>query len=402
MMGKIRNVINYLLIFFCVYIASLFILGIVFVSLLAISLNKVTSEDSSTYYRHLYLILIGAVASVLAFATIIVSRSVIFLSPVSLAIKSASFPRLLYLGIVLVFSNIIMFPILTNWTLSFRNRRIKSLIILILVMLSISIIFIHGSSRTHELETNLIDEAHWIIDAAYDHYEYITPRSLWMWGVYGHKIFSLRHSILQYVIADIYAFFVVGVFSEKNYSVIIVGTGVFLANYITETGVYLVKKIDISIQYDVDYNVSPVKKFVARFISFLGASISRAVAVYLLFNTSNINSIKISWRTNWIINSVTLCDGLEVGFLKDYPVVQMVNMTSQWRHGIYSGSLTSYYCNYRRLQIFGLYTLMIFDPLTSLLFYKYELMLASVALIALSYTLKWLRDVRGRKSTASI
>jgi len=277
--------------------------------------------------------------------------------------------------------NVIILPLLAEGAHFLKNKSIKGVLVLTLVVLSLSTVFIQGYSRTYSLGMDLGHEAEWILDSAYDFFdEYITTRSLFVSEVEARKVFSLQHAVFQYPIADIYAFHVIGVFYKENYALIAIGTGLFLVNYQTETGVNYVKEMFSSIEWNINYNVTPIKKQTVIFTSF-GGNLLNATVSYFLFNESDMHSISIWWKSNWTINYINLYGDLKVNTLKNYLVVQTVNITTLRSHGVF----WSYFYEPKKPMSFWLMHFMIFDSLTSLQFYKYELMLIGILLIILNY-----------------
>ena len=249
-------------------------------------------------------------------------------------------------------------------------------------MSTISVIW-QARYRTVGLESDINFAHDVIIESMKEHVEHIYPRKgifldLFVYGVESQKTFTIKHFLQQYTIADIYTFYALGVWYEENHTLIAVGTGIHVVNYITETGLELLGDIETDIKIQIKYNYTPIENNSLLCEGFSGRiMVCNATLFFLLFNTSQPKEIAVNVTSNLTIKKIKLHQEIEIERVEKVPITTQLTIICERKAVGWAYKITPeipYKINISQM--------LLFDPITFLEFYKYEIMLITIFLAA--------------------
>ena len=352
---------------FILFIFNLFYLSVIFCVYLALILDKLLPQDTfPKEHRGILLVIIGSV-SFLTYLFIDVLDSLRFVG-----FMPIFYFTWLILGAYILksFANIVLFPMIASLSNQF-SKKVKNLAVATLIILSLLAVFWQIPLRTIPDDDgfysfgdslfNLIDEQADIL-------------GLDSSGSFRGVHFSINGFLIsgpvQFPLSSIYTFYIYGGYNFGDKILLIVGSGLFLTNYYTETGIKLVESVTFTSEIQNDYNSTPIKYFPLLFrYTKDGVTCGQAKFYSYLFNLTPRNSIKVSHSFTWEVNEIKLNKGPVVNTmdaLKFSGKIEFIGMKDGFELNLYE---------VKNVKFINVNYVVIFDPITFIEFYKYEIVL---------------------------
>ena len=399
-MGKLQTILFTLFVIFTLYVANSFIHSLILLTLIALTLDNILPSNlKESPNRHIYVFFLGLVGCILYIFRLL---SIIALAFGFLIVFHLPLFLIWLLGnmiLLAIFGNLILFPFVTYMS-RFLGKNIREALLISIIFLSIISIIWQANYRTIAPEYELIsfhDSMTSLINDRICRDYRIFALKQFMTVIRPCKMITIKHAILQYTIADIYLSTIVSVWYSDNYTLVSIGTGLFLMNYLTETGKRLVKEIESDVNIDIKMNVTPIKsEYTLLECSINFARIGEALIYFHLFETPGDIAIKLNFSSTWSIKRVVLSDLKAIKGPMFSSLIRNVTLEIYHHENYVKWVEEIWKPNYEEttspIKVIGVLHTVFMDPLTFLEFYKYEIMLT----IVLAITLPWTKILAGK------
>lgn len=387
-LDRLRFLIQSTLFFAFLYIANLFALRVILISLLAIAIAKAEfPKINKENFKDLIIFSLGLFALVLNVVTLYLKIFMI-VGDVYIDLLSSITWAIIPILLLLIFTNLIELPILVRIFRSFQNKNVKSLLVISLVLMSsLSIIWesdyrtIRDQDELNQYFSDIIDNIEDTVQIYYKDYllDSVITSVTWI------NTIKFQHTYLRYTFADIYLMIFESIWYNDNFSLIVVGSGVLVSNYVTETGKSLVKAVSLEYNTTLKSNATAIETLLTTRFHF-GTHLYSIGKMYLsLYNSSSL-CINETFTANWTITEITLCNDAVFKTTK-YDAkfngtisIEFERTEKNWRSVYLRNNFIP-----EKTRVINVLTFLAFDPITFLEFYKYELALIGVLLMTFQF-----------------
>jgi len=374
---------------FLLYMSNLFIFRVILVALLALTIGQSNFfQNIKEQYKEIYTIAIGLTALILAVVTFYTEVSMIYgITGIMLFHPDVTW-ALIPIFLLLAFTNLVELPLFSYASKLLRKRYMKLTFVILLLLFSFISIAWEANYRTmrddnefYSYVRNSIDSLSDHIYHEYNNYSISSAES----SVAVVNVIKLVHSVLKYKIANIHLIFLASFWYGRNYTLIVLGAGVLIESYFTSTGFDLIKDVSFDYNIALTSNVTVFKEVPLYSYYYASHLYAFSRIFFTLFNQSSI-TIAENLTASWSFKNVKLYDDRIVSFPENLIANQNLDVVFSVSNGTWKRILWIGSHEPEQLIEVEVPYLMLFDPLTSIEFYKYEIEAIFVVLTALYWS----------------